>query len=218
MGRAAETASPKKSRRYAGLTDEERRAERRARLLAVGLELFGTEGYSTVSIERLCAGAGVSARHFYEHFPSREALLRAVYDDVVAHTLDNVLHALAEAGDDPQQKSAAGIETFVHAMVDDPRNARIVCVEVVGVSREFEKHRHAMIRAFATMIQAQAEELARKGRLEEGDFELRCIAVAGGVKELLVDWLERSPRPSVSRLINAALALFLTLRRPKKDR
>jgi AcrR family transcriptional regulator len=218
MGRAAETASPKKGRRYAGLTDDERRAERRARLLAVGLELFGTEGYATASIERLCAAAGVSARHFYEHFSSREALLRAVYDDVVARTLDKVLRALTEAVDDPRQKAVAGIETFVHAFLDDPRVARIVCVEVVGVSREFERHRHAMIRAFAAMIQAQAEELARKGRLEDGDFELRCIAVAGGVKELMVDWLERSPRPPVSRLINAALGLFLTLRRPKNDR
>jgi AcrR family transcriptional regulator len=218
MGRAAETAPPKKSRRYAGLTEEERRAERRARLLAVGLELFGTEGYATVPIERICAAAGVSARHFYEHFPSREALLRAVYDAVVAGTLDKVLRALAEAGDDPEQKAIAGIETFVHAFLDDPRNARIVCVEVVGVSREFETHRHAMIRAFAAMIQAQAEALARKGWLEEGDFELRCIAVAGGVKELMVDYLDRSPRPPIARLINAALGLFLTLRRPKKSR
>jgi AcrR family transcriptional regulator len=218
MGRAADTASPKKSRLYAGLTDEERKAERRARLLAVGLELFATEGYPAVPIERLCAAAGVSARHFYEHFSSREALLHAVYDDVVSRTLDKVGRALAEAGDDPEQKATAGIEAFVHAFLDDPRNARIVCVEVVGVSREFEKHRHAGVRAFAAVIQTQVEALARKGRLEEGDFELRCIAVAGGVKELMVDYLERSPRPPIARVISAALALFLTLRRPKKSR
>ncbi|MGZ6827110.1 MAG: TetR/AcrR family transcriptional regulator, partial [Mycobacteriales bacterium] len=66
---------------YGGRSEEERRADRRARLVAAGLELFGTEGWAGATIERLCAGAGVATRSFYEEFSSREALLRAVYED-----------------------------------------------------------------------------------------------------------------------------------------
>src|SRR6266536_445680 len=47
-------------RRYRGRLPDERRAERRRRLLGAGLELFGTVGYHGTSIERLCAQAGVN--------------------------------------------------------------------------------------------------------------------------------------------------------------
>ncbi len=67
-------------RTYRGRSPEERRAERRERLLEAGLKLFGGEGYAATSIERLCAHARVTARHFYEEFPTREALLLAVFD------------------------------------------------------------------------------------------------------------------------------------------
>ena len=30
----------------------------------------------------LCTASGVTARHFYEDFESREALLRALYDEI----------------------------------------------------------------------------------------------------------------------------------------
>ncbi|HTC29133.1 MAG TPA: helix-turn-helix domain-containing protein, partial [Candidatus Acidoferrum sp.] len=70
----------KPSRRYGGLSVAQRRAERRARLLAAGLQLFGTAGFLKTSIPMICNASGVTARHFYEEFPSREALLRTILD------------------------------------------------------------------------------------------------------------------------------------------
>ena len=52
--------NPAPRRGYGGRSAAERRAERRERLLAAGLELFGTRGYAATSIERLCAAASVS--------------------------------------------------------------------------------------------------------------------------------------------------------------
>lgn len=59
----------KSGRAYGGLSALERQRERAARLLESGYELFATEGYANVSIERVCSHAGVTARHFYEAFP-----------------------------------------------------------------------------------------------------------------------------------------------------
>ena len=71
-------------RRYRGRLPDERRADRRRRLLDAGLELFGTVGYHGTSIERLCAQAGVTARHFYQEFSGREALLAALFGEIVS--------------------------------------------------------------------------------------------------------------------------------------
>jgi AcrR family transcriptional regulator len=77
-------------RRYGGKTATERRDERRERLLDAGLELFGTDGFAAVTIEALCAEAGLNPRYFYEQFATREELLGAVYERHVVAVLQTV--------------------------------------------------------------------------------------------------------------------------------
>jgi AcrR family transcriptional regulator len=189
----------------------ERREDRRERLLAAGLELFGTVGYGSTSIEGICAAAGVTARHMYEHFASREALLRAVYDDVVTGTQRAVLRALATSPA-PEGRAAAGVEAFVRSYLDDPRRARIACIEAIGVSVEFERHRRSVIHAFAALIEAQARSMAAEGSLaSERNYELAGIAMAGAVNELLSDWIMRRDKPKVDVMTREIVDFFLTV-------
>ena len=60
-------------RRYGGLTAEERRAERRARLVRAATEIWVAEGWAAVSMRAVCARAGLTDRYFYEEFGNREA-------------------------------------------------------------------------------------------------------------------------------------------------
>jgi AcrR family transcriptional regulator len=196
---------------YRGQSKAERRLERRERLMATAIALFGTEGYASTRIDAVCAAAGVTARHFYEHFQSREALLRAVYDAIIADTQQTVLLALASVVS-PEDRIAAGVQAFVHAYLDDPRRGRIACVEVIGVSEDLETHRRSVIHAFASVIQAQAESLAAAGRLErQWNYELVGIALAGGVNELIADWISRRDRPPVTRFAEEIVAFFLAV-------
>ena len=82
------------SRTYRGLTPSERSAERRERLMAVGLELFGTVGYNNTSVRALSAAASLNSRYFYEAFESREDLLYNVYERIVGEMITNVAEAV----------------------------------------------------------------------------------------------------------------------------
>src|SRR6266545_5295691 len=62
-------------RTYAGVETEQRRAERRDKLLEAALDEFTSKGYHRTKIADLCTRAGVSTRNFYEKFASKEALL-----------------------------------------------------------------------------------------------------------------------------------------------
>jgi len=79
-GPLGDSAPMPAGQRYGGRTADERRAERRERLLDAGLELFGTQGYANTSIEALCSATRLNPRYFYESLKTREELLRAVYD------------------------------------------------------------------------------------------------------------------------------------------
>ncbi|MET0594080.1 MAG: TetR/AcrR family transcriptional regulator, partial [Polyangiaceae bacterium] len=131
-------------------------AERRSRLLDAGLALFGTRGYANTSIETICSKAGVTARHFYEQFESRDLLLLEVYEQVIQHAREAVVAALQGPHPHPQSRVTSGIEAYVHAILDDPRHARIACVEVVGAGPKVERRRRKAIHEIAKVIDAQA--------------------------------------------------------------
>jgi AcrR family transcriptional regulator len=220
MPKRPATSPPKttRGRKYAGRSPEERRAERRERLLRSGLELFGTQGYPTTSIERLCSHARVTARHFYEEFPSREALLLAVFDRVMEMIMDATVRATQRAPVDVRSRVRSGVEAFVHAMLDDPRRARIACIETVGASPEIEKHRREWMRGFARHVEEQGKLLTQAGQAPEQDYYLGALMLVGGTTELIVDWLSHNPPPPLDRLIRAVTYMFEVLTFGSSDR
>ncbi len=61
--------------------------ERRARLLAVAAQLFAAHPYDEVLMEDVAERAGVSRALLYRHFPSKRALLAAIYQQVTERLL-----------------------------------------------------------------------------------------------------------------------------------
>ncbi|MFB9909299.1 TetR/AcrR family transcriptional regulator [Allokutzneria oryzae] len=199
-------------RHYAGRSASDRRAERRERLMAAGLELFGTEGYPAISIERLCATASVSTRNFYEEFSGREALLTALHDRALNNALDAVVAAAAEVGDDAGtlERVTAVIRAYVTTTASDPRWARLSYVEIIGVSPAVERHRMEWRRRWWALIEAEAKRAADRGEARARDFHLTAVAFIGAVNELVHYWsLDGAQRPLADvtdELVNLAMA------------
>lgn len=120
-------------RRYGGRDAAQRREERRARLIAAGLELFGTTGYAATSVKNICREAGLTERYFYESLRDREDLLATVYDELIREVQVATFAAADQAGPELEAQVRAGLDVFVRTLTDDPRKARIVLIEVVGV-------------------------------------------------------------------------------------
>src|SRR6202022_421569 len=73
------------TRPYRGIKPDDRRAERRARLLDAGLSILGSEaGPEAVTVRGVCRQSGVSARYFYESFSDGDVFVGAVSDGVTA--------------------------------------------------------------------------------------------------------------------------------------
>src|ERR1044072_5196426 len=109
-------------RTYGGRSAADRRAERRERLREAGLALFGTEGYATSSIEKLCTHAGVSTRNFYEEFRAREDLLIALHARANERSFAAVQAAFVDAVDAGlAERFELAVRTFVQTMASDKR-------------------------------------------------------------------------------------------------
>jgi AcrR family transcriptional regulator len=64
---------------------QERSREKRARLKAAALALFGEKGYEGASVEEIARRADLAVGGFYQHFRSKRQLLLALMDELLDH-------------------------------------------------------------------------------------------------------------------------------------
>ena len=62
---------------------QKRSLEKRARLKAAGLVLFGEKGYESTSIDEVARRAKLAVGSFYQHFRSKRQLLLALMDELL---------------------------------------------------------------------------------------------------------------------------------------
>ncbi|MFT3660624.1 MAG: TetR/AcrR family transcriptional regulator [Gordonia sp. (in: high G+C Gram-positive bacteria)] len=195
-----------KERVYGGVSAQERREQRRAALIEAGLELFGTEGYPNVAVKRICDQAGLTQRYFYESFSDREALLDAVYRHCVAQLQHaTTAAALGYLTRFPEVAAGGAISEehipelarhafggFLRTLTVDPRQARVILIEVVGVSPALEQLRIGAIHQWADLIlsfSGNAGDTATPRR------RLAAIGLVGAITQLLVDWQTAAVAP-----------------------
>ena len=110
----------------------ERQAEAtRQLLISVARELFAERGYAATSVEDIIQRAGVARGALYHHFAGKDALFRAVYEEVQAETASRVV-AAALAGPEPWEGVRAGLGAFLDACLE-PEFRRIVVLDSVPV-------------------------------------------------------------------------------------
>lgn len=195
-------------RQWRGLSAEERRAQRRGRLLAAALEQFGTLGWAGTSLTGLCAAAGVSPRHFYELWPGREELLTELYDALVLETVAAVHAAQAAAPLTVEDQVRTGLTAVVRSLGEDPRRARVVLLEVVGVSLGLGEHRRRVIDAFADVVAQAHGRLVEAGQVRDQPFRPLALALVGAINELLSAWLLADPQPALDDLVPPLVQVF----------
>jgi len=94
-------------------TQEERKADTRARLLDAAAALFGERGIDAVSVDAVADAAGRTSGALYAHFGSKQGLLLALLDEW-AHSLVTVISAefeLADSVEDRLRAVAANVVT-----------------------------------------------------------------------------------------------------------
>ncbi|MFD3745301.1 TetR/AcrR family transcriptional regulator [Nocardia sp. NPDC058633] len=169
------------SRSYGGQTAEGRAAERRARLIDVGVELVGTQGVSALGMRSVCRAAGLSQRYFYESFADTDALLHAVYRAALSRLEEAVAPAVT-SGD-----LHAVFEAAARLMETDPRICRILLVEPVADAR-LRRHVRETIPAIA--MAAVGDRIA--GSPDDPGVRMHFSALFGAMISLFVEWTEGS--------------------------
>lgn len=149
---------------------EQRSEATRSALVAAARSLFVERGYAGVSTGDIARVAAVTRNALYYHFPTKEAVFRAVYEDVEGRLARRVLPVALAHGTSREQLHA-GIEAFLDGCLD-PTVARISVLEAPAAL------------GFAQM--REIDNLNYLGALRDG---IRTAVEAGELPGLPVDAL-----------------------------
>jgi AcrR family transcriptional regulator len=206
-------------RLWRGSTPEQRLDERRERLLAAGLEVFGTTGYQTSTVSGICSAAGVSTRTFYELFDQRSDLLEAIYVQVTDRIRTHIEHLPTPTVDGIEQWARDAVRAVVGPLLTDLRACQIIEIEVVGLTPQIEERRRQTTLAIAQTLDAVQQALGAPTNARpptRADRELVGVFIVGGITESLVAHLRTPPdsRRPPGALLDAMTAIILKVLRP----
>jgi AcrR family transcriptional regulator len=120
-------------RNYGGVSPEARRQERRQRLVDAGLEVFGTRGLRQSTMRDICARARLTDRYFYESFANVQEAFEGVYTYLRTQLLARLHVAMAAVHPDEVKVAEEGLRAFFEFVREDPRRARIMLIDVLGL-------------------------------------------------------------------------------------
>ena len=190
--------------RWSGLSQTERRAERRRLLVRAAFELFGEQGEAGVTVRSVCRHSELNTRYFYESFADTDELLEAAYDVVVADLIAALYGAMENLPDD-RARLAAGVRAVLEFSSEDARRGKILFTEA---------RTNPVLSARRSMIQ---EEL-RKSVLDGDQQPSRPSRVAeltgaamysGAMAELAQQWLLGNLGTDVEPVVKAVVRQWM---------
>lgn len=155
---------------------------RRAQLIDVTIELVAEHGYAASSLGRIAEKAGITKAGVLYHFPSKQALVEAAYEQVLSGLVATVGAAVEAA--EPADRPAAYIRSMIGHLRERPRHVRMIIEGITsGTSPADSKARWS---AVAELVSA-----ARAARGLTGAMDARSAAllIGGGIDSIVSESL-----------------------------
>lgn len=175
----------------------EHRAARRAELIEAVLEAVRQHGPG-IDMDHVSASSGVGKSVFYRYFKDKADLFLAVGRSVGERLVEDVVAAVDGTGS-PRAMMAAGVDTFLRAVEDNPEVYRFVLQRPANAAAASDYS--AVISKHVSRV---IGDMLRAAGRDAGVAEPWGFAIVGAVRSAAERWLDE---PTMSR---EALADYLT--------
>lgn len=178
-------------------SDAERR---RLSILNAAEELFARGG-SSVSLEDIAREAGVGIATLYRRFPSREALIEAVFAQPLTEFADAAEHAADRARTEPGPAFRGYLTMLLARQADDPAFADVLTTPVPESAILAAQHQRILAATMLLIDRAKTAGVVRTD-LDHTDIFLATMANAGLLRAACAAGPQASQRLT-AHLLNA---------------
>ncbi len=153
------------------------------RILATALDLFNRYGEPNVATTLIASDMGISPGNLFYHFPAKELLVNALFDEYV-HDMDQLLPAAADVRD------MEHAWFFMHSLFELIWRHRFIyrdLNDLLSKNRHLEGQVKGVLQRKQQAFEAMLSGLQEQGLLSQGAFERQSCATHMVV--LLTWWL-----------------------------
>jgi AcrR family transcriptional regulator len=183
---------------------EATKAANRAAILAAARDAFAELGYGQATVRDVVRRTDLASGTFYNYFPDKESVLRALVEDNSAVVQERLREARGRA-ETIEDFLRDGYRVYFEYIVEDRPTFELMRRNA-GTIRELMDE--PALGAGVHDLEDDLRERVRRGDLPELDVEYVAAAMAGVGVEVGIRMIERDP-PDVDGATELAVALFL---------
>jgi AcrR family transcriptional regulator len=183
---------------------EATKAANRAAILAAARDAFAELGYGQATVRDVVRRTDLASGTFYNYFPDKESVLRALVEDNSAVVQERLREARGRA-ETIEEFVRDGYRVYFEYIVEDRPTFELMRRNA-GTIRELMDE--PALGAGVHDLEDDLRERVRRGDLPELDVEYVAAAMAGVGVEVGIRMIERDP-PDVDGATELAVALFL---------
>jgi AcrR family transcriptional regulator len=187
---------------YRGVSAQERRGERRGKLLDATLDVVGATGVAEVTVEAVCERAGLTKRYFYESFPHRDDALVACLEDLFQRLRREIVASIADVAE--ERRTRVTVECLVEVLTQDPRATRLY-VEAPGHPLLRERRDRANIE-FSLILRSPGGG-SPPSRRASTSRDVAAQFLTSGTTELITSWLSGNVKASKRTIVATITAI-----------
>ena len=183
-------------------------------ILARAERVFARQGYGETSLRQLLAATKISTTAFYARFDSKEDVLAALVDRMLADLGRRASESLATARS-PEEGFERGIELLIATLSEHRVVMKLALAEASGAPTV----RTTLARAYAALaglLESQIRQVARRHGIPAGDVEVLAWALVGALQLQVMRWavFEELDDAGLARILRkTARALLPTVAR-----
>lgn len=144
------------------------------------VEMVGSHGIGSVSVESLCARAQVGTGHFDRCFADLEDCFLSLHDELVAELCDR-LSAADEGATSWHDRMWAAGWAAMRFIQENPLRARFILVAVNGAGSGAQDRRDRMVRRCADLLDGGRGESRKRGPMSRCTAEIAAGAIYGTI-------------------------------------
>lgn len=183
---------------------EATKAANRAAILEAARAVFAELGYGQASIRDIIRRTDLASGTFYNYFPDKESVLRALVDEITDEARARV-HEARMAATTLEGFVSGGFRAYFELLAEDPDTVALMRRNSGTIRAMFDE---PALGAGIEELRADLETAVTQGRIPPHDADLMAVAMVGAGVEIGLRMLERDP-PDVERAVAFVTDVFL---------
>jgi AcrR family transcriptional regulator len=168
---------------------ERTKAANREAILASARGVFSDIGYGAATIRDIVRGTDLASGTFYNYFPDKESVLRALVEEIAIEARARVRSA-RRAATTVEAFVADGFRAYFAFLAQDPSTVGLMRRNAGTIRTLFDE---PALGAGIPELQADLQDAVRSGLLPDHDTELMAAAMVGSAIEIGFAMAARDP-------------------------